>query len=162
MARGHEVCLRGPEGDVFLLDRGGHERGEFVWRAGETGNTEQAHLGSELLVIAGGAFVTERQQSDELDATLYELVGALQEVLFHPAFDEVGDQHEDGVGGIGDEALAVADGFVDVGAPPSWVPKSSSTGSSSFSVRSTTAVSKTTSWVFTAGNEAITAPKMLE
>ncbi len=42
--------------------------------------------------------------------------------------------------------------------PPSWVPKSTSTGSSSWSVRSTTAVSKTTSRVLSERMEARTAP----
>src|SRR5437764_1185419 len=44
--------------------------------------------------------------------------------------------------------------------PPSWVPKSSSTGSPSSAVRSTTAVSNTTTCVRTAGSDASTAPKM--
>ena len=42
--------------------------------------------------------------------------------------------------------------------PPSWVPNSTSTGSSSWSVRSTTAVSKTTSRVSIDRMEASTAP----
>ncbi len=42
--------------------------------------------------------------------------------------------------------------------PPSCVPKSTSTGSSSWSVRSTTAVSKTTSRVEIVRIEASTAP----
>lgn len=46
--------------------------------------------------------------------------------------------------------------------PPSWVPNSSSTGSCSRSVRSATAVSNTTSDVFSARIEASTAPNTLE
>ncbi len=42
--------------------------------------------------------------------------------------------------------------------PPSCVPNSTSTGSDSLSVRSTTAVSNTTSDVFSARIEASTAP----
>ncbi len=45
--------------------------------------------------------------------------------------------------------------------PPSWVPKSSSTGSCSWSVRSTTAVSNTTSDVFSDRIDASTAPNTL-
>ena len=43
--------------------------------------------------------------------------------------------------------------------PPSWQPNSTSTGSASWSVRSTTSVSKATSEVRTSGCEASTAPK---
>ena len=43
--------------------------------------------------------------------------------------------------------------------PPSWVPNSTSTGSCSWSVRSTTAVSKTTSDVRSDRIEASTAAK---
>ena len=43
--------------------------------------------------------------------------------------------------------------------PPSWVPNSTSTGSVSWSVRSTTEVSKTTTEVRSDRIEASTAPK---
>ncbi len=46
--------------------------------------------------------------------------------------------------------------------PPSWTPNSTSTGSASCSVRSTTAVSKTTSRVRSEDIEASTAPKTEE
>jgi hypothetical protein len=45
--------------------------------------------------------------------------------------------------------------------PPSCVPNRSSTGSSIVSVRSATAVSKTTNRVDTAGSDASTAPNTL-
>jgi len=44
------------------------------------------------------------------------MAAAMREVFFDTAFDEVGDENEDGVGGVGDEGLAVANGFIDVGA----------------------------------------------
>ena len=43
-----------------------------------------------------------------------KLVGALEQVLFHAAFVEVGNEHKDGVARIADQRLAVAHRAVDV------------------------------------------------
>jgi hypothetical protein len=76
-----------------------------------------------------------------------------------PAFDEVGDEHEDRVTRPGDERLAVGDRLVDVGAAAELGAKEDIDRVRQFSVRSTTAVSNTASEVFSARIEATTAPK---
>ena len=72
--------------------------------------------------------------------------------------EQVADQDKDRAGRAGDQLLAVGDGLVDVGATPSWVPNSTSTGWLSWSVRSTTEVSKATTEVRSDRIDASTAP----
>lgn len=72
------------------------------------GMPRPASLGGEGLVVEWRAFIAQGEKGDDLYAGLYKLVGALEQVLFHAAFVEVGNEHKDGVARIADQRLAVA------------------------------------------------------
>ena len=80
----------GPKVDVLLTDGGGHHAGEQVGSAGEGRDAESGEFGGEALVVERRAFIAQGEKGDDLYAGLYKLVGALEQVLFHAAFVEVG------------------------------------------------------------------------
>ena len=104
----------GPKVDVLLTDGGGHHAGEQVGSAGEGRDAESGEFGGEVLVVERRAFIAQGEKGDDLYAGLYKLVGALEQVLFHAAFVEVGNEHKDGIARIADQRLAVAHRAVDV------------------------------------------------
>ena len=67
-------------------------------------------------VVKRRAVVVERQQHDELHAAGDEFGHALPHPLRVAAFFEVGDEDEGGVRRAGNQALAVGERAVDVGA----------------------------------------------
>lgn len=103
-----DTLFGGPKVDVLLTDGGGHHAGEQVWSTGEGRDAEAGEFGGEGLVVEWRAFIAQGEKGDDLYAGLYKLVGALEQVLFHAAFVEVGNEHKDGVARIADQRLAVA------------------------------------------------------
>ena len=109
-----DTLFGGPKVDVLLTDGGGHHAGEQVWSTGEGRDAEAGEFGGEGLVVEWRAFIAQGEKGDDLYAGLYKLVGALEQVLFHAAFVEVGNEHKNGVARIADQRLAVAHRAVDV------------------------------------------------
>jgi 2-polyprenyl-6-methoxyphenol hydroxylase-like FAD-dependent oxidoreductase len=106
----------GPGLDVAAFDREREQLREGVRRAGERGDAEGGQRGGVGGVERGRAVIRQRQQDNDLHARRVQGGHPGQHLVLDAAFVQVGDQHEDRVPGPGDQALAVADGLVDVGA----------------------------------------------
>ena len=102
-----------------------------------------------------------RNRADELNSAFTSSVRPLQEIPLDSTFTGPRSGRESSPAPA-DDGLAIAHRAVDVGAASELRPEQKVHRSSSFSVMSTTEVSNTTSFVLTAGSEAMTAPKMLE
>jgi hypothetical protein len=69
-----------------------------------------------LVVVGRGSLVGESEQHHARDATTHQAFHAGYEGVTYAALEQVGEQHQHGVGGPGDQLLAIGDGVVDVGA----------------------------------------------
>ncbi len=87
---------------------------ELVRRAGEDGRAERGERGGVRAVVERGAVVGEREQDDHAHAGADERRGPAQHRLGIAALVEVGDEDENGLGGVADERLAVGERLVDV------------------------------------------------
>ncbi|MCS6899343.1 MAG: hypothetical protein RMJ98_05580, partial [Myxococcales bacterium] len=80
-----------------------------------------ANLGEpsgQPLVIGRDATITEGQKAESPDPTLRHRLHAPDELRFVAPLEEVGDQQQQGPLRVVDQALAVADGAMDIGAAP--------------------------------------------
>ena len=94
--------------------RDGEQVGERVRRAGEGGHAERLQRGGVLVVVRGRAGVAEREQHDDRHARRDQRGDAAQQLLGVAALEEVGDEHEQRVLRLPDEAGGVRDAAVDV------------------------------------------------
>ena len=106
-----------------------------------------ASCAARSCVVTRGALVRQRQQRDELHARRDKRRGALHEFGFDAALEQIADQHEDRLVRGTNQRWQYATARLMSVPPPSRVENSRSIGSSSSSVRSTMAVSNTTSEV---------------
>lgn len=81
--------------DVLLTDGDDHYAGKQVWSTDEGRDAGAGELGGEGLVVEWRAFIAQGKKDDDLYAGLYKLAGALEQVLSHAAFVEVGNEHKD-------------------------------------------------------------------
>ena len=88
-------CISQSSWNVPLAVSYTHLAGEQVWSTGEGRDAEAGEFGGEGLVVEWRAFIAQGEKGDDLYAGLYKLVGALEQVLFHAAFVEVGNENKE-------------------------------------------------------------------
>lgn len=117
VGRRHDALLCRPLADVLPADRGRDEVGESIGRAGERGNAQRAKRRRRVVIETRRAFVVQRQQRDHIDAARHERSRTLEHLLVIAAFIQVADQDQGRVMRLADQALAIRQRPMDVGAP---------------------------------------------
>ena len=113
---GDHVVGRRPLPDVALLDRGGHQVGEQVGRAREGRHADLGERRGVVGVEGRRAGVAQREQGDHGRARADDGARPAEHLLGDAAFVQVADEDQHRVVGLADQALAVGQRPVDVGA----------------------------------------------
>ncbi len=108
--------LRRPQTDVTAAQGHREQFGELVRGTGEGGHAQRGQRGGLVVVVRRRAGVGQGEQHDHPHSVAEQLRDPAFQLALDASLEQVGDQHQDGVGWSGDDALAVRQGPVDVGA----------------------------------------------